>query len=952
MKGYLTVCAGESIQHCELNPATPTRIGSAAGNELRLENPQIAPNFCQLKWETGAGTWVLSPLHPSAGERIRVNGMRLDGNHYLTNGDVIELPDVFLRFERDPEKPILNGAPVEEIPLRGHKQLTFGRSTGGAEEATKVVLDGADPSISRQHALLEQEVDGNYTLHDKSQDGTRLNGQLFQSRRLIIGDRFAIGGYTFEFTGYSIRRVARESGGKVEARHLSVALKSGKTILNDVSLDIDQCSFVGVLGGSGQGKSTLVNALCGINPATSGSVYLNGVRLDSPREMAAAGIGYVPQDDIVHVEITVEQALHYSGRLRLPAETPDHAIKSLVDETIERLGLTEHRAKRISQLSGGQRKRVSIATELLAKPSVLFLDEPSSGLDPATEVALMTLLRRLAAKDCTVICTTHVLGRAHLFDKVTFVHGGHVIFHGAPAWALEYFKVETLDEVYQKLAESGKTGLEWRGEFEACAGIVAPPDFGNLSAAKPAAKAKKVAQGGGYLRSLWVLLRRQWSILCADPLNLVFMVGQPLMIALMIGWVADDAVLRTFLCVVATLWFGCSNGAQQIVKELPVFRRERLCGLGINCYLQSKYLFLGAQTMAQALLMYLVMLTVAGFVHPMDVDVADFRARMADRLLPPAAAAQNADAQADELFEIVTADSPQPSNTAPEAAAATPEVDSVTLKMEEEARRANSWTVGIVTRVALFFEVTHNILDGTEQPANDQRESGMVGPLKLTSIFVNTIGLKLVALLATAGIGVAIGLAISALVQNGIQAVLWVPLVLIPQILFGGYVVTRPEMTPSVRFASSMIPSHASQRIMDVSNLFGQTTPRMTNRTKYPVFLTPGGDKETIEWNLGGEKTSERYDKVSEHNVSWQNLLVFTGHPGEHRHEFRMIQTSSKNIKVFEDSTERRDDVRYPMGIIFRYLRPAWEALGVLVLWAVGCYGVTFVGLLRKQTGK
>ncbi len=945
MKGHITVCAADSIRHFALGETT-IYIGSANTCDLQCAHPNIQATHCLIEWDARSATWLLKPTNPAAAEHTRINGVKALAPAYLQSGDIIELPDHFIRFQRVPEPPRFREATTHEIKLAGLSRLIFGRATQGDADPDKVALDAADTSISRQHVVLEKDDAQHWLANDESQTGTLLNGQHFKRQRLTVGDRFAVGAYHFEFTGYSIRRVERMSGGKVEARHLTVQVKSGKKILTDVSLDIERCSFVGILGGSGQGKSTLLTALCGINPATEGHVYLNGHPLTNPKDLAEAGIGYVPQDDIVHVEITVEQALQYSARLRLPAETPSAAIDTLVDETIERLGLTEHRHKRIVQLSGGQRKRVSIATELLAKPSVLFLDEPSSGLDPATEFQLMSLLRRLAAKDCTVVCTTHVLARAYLFDQITFVHGGRVVFHGEPARANAYFDVENLDDVYLKLADPSKDAIAWHQQFEeAYKGNAITPDFGHLSAeGLNRGNGKPRQPGSGYLISLMVLLKRQWSILRADRLNLVFLLAQPLLIAALVGWVADDAVLRTFLCVVATLWFGCSNGAQQIVRELPIFRRERVCGLGMHGYIQSKYLFLGTVTAFQALLIYLVTLTVAGFVHPMSLDHEAFRQTMAERLHPPVVSESSGSSGQSE-FDVVTFDTASSDAT---ASPATDPSDDLASSMALESKRAQSFRVSLVTRLATFFEIAHNVLEGTTPPAESGHQSGLSSALSFSQVFATTIGLKVLALIATALVGVAIGLAISALVQNSTQAVLWVPLVLIPQILFGGFVVTRPEMAPSVRLVSLAIPSHAAQRIMDVANLFGQTTPRMSNRTKYAVFLTPGGDQETIEWVVGDEQVSEKYDIVSDHNNSWQNLLIFAGHAGEHRHVYRI----AKGKRTYDDSVEQRDDVRYPMGVVYVNLGPMSYGISVLGGWLAACYLATWIGLMAKQRGR
>ena len=977
MNGQISVCVfGAPAVHYVLKEAA-LRIGSAPDCDLSLGGAHLLPEHARLTWEQRTATWVLTPFSPVAARTIRVNGITVASKAALQHGDIIELPDVFIRLQRVPDTPRHATKDLNEVKLHRLKRLMIGRADGQETDPEKLALDAADLSISREHVLLEKDATGDWVAVDKSQAGTPLNDQFFRERKLQVGDLLKIGSYSFEFTGYSLRRVPRQSGARIEARGISVTLKSGRRILNDVSLDIERCTFVGIVGGSGQGKSTLLNALCGINPATEGKVYINDMPLDDPRQMASAGIGFVPQDDIVHCEITVEQALHFSARLRLPPETPARAISSLVDETIARLDLTDHRFKTIAQLSGGQRKRVSIATELLSKPSVLFLDEPSSGLDPATEFSLMSLLNSLA-KTCTIVCTTHVLENAQLFDKLLFVQDGHVVcdvdterpetrgpeaafvtdsasltgtrsstayrLRPAAEMAMAHFQATNLLKIYQMLAmplqEGGKSGKEWREQFEKQRGTFSRPDFGSQNTEVPMDDSKK-RRGGGYMRSLLVQLTRQWAILRSDKLNLVFIAAQPMLIALLIGWVAKDAVLRSFLCVVATLWFGCSNGAQQIVRELPVFRRERVCGLGMNCYVHSKLLFLGALTTVQALLLLLITLATAYVFHPPEFDREVFREKMAAVIFP--APPPTKESRPDEVFSAV-AEGEKPA----EPAALEPGAGSVEATVASEEAKRSAWQVSLLTATASFFGIADNLMDGTEPVTPESRDNGLTAPMGIVRILFGALVLRFAALFAAAIVGIAIGLTISALVRNSTQAVLWVPLVLIPQILFGGFVVTRPEMTASVRSASVFIPSFCAQRLMDVAHVFGQAVPRMSNRTRYPVFLTPGGDQETIEWETVEGHVSEDYDKVSAHNKSWQNLIVFPALAGQHSNRYSII----RGVKKYDESVEARDDVRYPMGIIYHNLSPAASSVGVLLLWITLCYIATWFGLRGKQKGK
>jgi ABC-type multidrug transport system ATPase subunit len=868
-------------------------------------------------------------LTPAATHGVRWRGAPLARQTVLNDGDLVEISGAYIWFRRLPAPPVFRNEPCSEIPLKGVERLAFGRSLDGAGAGEDfVLLDPDDRVISHRHVSIVKK-DGDYFATDESPTGTFLNGQRFETQRLTVGDRFQVGSYSLEFTGISLRRTQPRIGGRVEARDLAFRV-GDRTIIHDITLSIEQCSFSGILGGSGQGKSTLLNALCGINPATSGSVMIEGrsIGLDSQ----SLGIGFVPQDDIVHPELRVEDAVVFSARLRLDPRVPARPLRLLVEETIRRLGLEEHRDKRISQLSGGQRKRVSIATELLDKPSVLFLDEPSSGLDPATEFSLMRILRGLAAQDCTVICTTHVLGRAYLFDKIIFIHGGRVIFDGPPDLSYGYFQVESLDQVYIRLAEETKSGDEWAEEFETT-GPARPPvahsqpalDLSSFGDIPPAVRKRP-----GFLHSLVTLLHRQWKILGADRLNLVFLIAQPLLIAMLVGWVAEDLVLRMFLCVVATLWFGCSNGAQQIVKELPIFRRERVCGLGLHSYLVSKYIFLGGITLLQALALLFVVQTTSHIVRPAKMSIADLHAEFRTITTPPAKVVPGSGEEED--FEAVEIGSPKTVAAAPAAAKAPARKKAFVFP------RPDLWGSAFA---AWFFELRWNLRDAVES-----------GGRSLPGILFVTVSLRVIALAATALVGVAIGLAVSGLVQNTAQAVMWVPLLLIPQILFGGVVLSLPELSAGARAVCQIIPSFSCQRLMDVSIIYGQAVPLLSNRTKIPLFLTPG-EKETIRWKLSGKEYSEAYDELSPANTSWQNLVVFPHAVGRHTHEFSEVLTSEGSTKrIYNETTESRDDVRYSKGRVFLNPAPILASTAVAGFWLVLCYAATSAALVARQKGK
>ena len=216
-------------------------------------------------------------------------------------------------------------------------------------------------------------------------------------------------------------------------------------------LSIQPNEFVGLLGPSGAGKSTLMDSLNGMRPASSGQVLVNNLDLYQHLESLKQSIGYVPQDDIIHRELTVYSTLYYVARLRLSRDISTKEINQIVGEVMDVTGLSERRDVPISQLSGGQRKRVSIAVELITKPSVIFLDEPTSGLDPATEEKVMKLFRQIAESGRTVILTTHAMENVKLFDKLVLLMRGKLVFYGKPDEALAHVGAESFKELYDKL---------------------------------------------------------------------------------------------------------------------------------------------------------------------------------------------------------------------------------------------------------------------------------------------------------------------------------------------------------------------------------------------------------------------------------------------------------------------------------------------------------------------
>ena len=276
----------------------------------------------------------------------------------------------------------------------------------------------------------------------------------------------------------------KREGLRVEAYHLNKWVRKDLNLLQDISLVFQPREFIVVVGQSGGGKSTLVDAIAGYRPATHGRVFVNGIDVYQNFDAVRNDIGYVPQRDIIHMELTVYQALDFAAQLRMPKDTSKAERDKRIMEVLSDLDLTHRKDVQISGLSGGQQKRVSIGVELLTRPGLFFLDEPTSGLDPGTETAFMHLMRRLADQGRTIIMVTHATKNVMLADKVVFLaRGGYVAWFGPPDEALTYFdqyrseqdrrvRAMEFDQIYAILDDPAKgKGKDWGDRYMAKQGL-------------------------------------------------------------------------------------------------------------------------------------------------------------------------------------------------------------------------------------------------------------------------------------------------------------------------------------------------------------------------------------------------------------------------------------------------------------------------------------------------
>ena len=338
--------------------------------------------------------------------------------------------------------------------------LTFGNKNDliiGRDETSDIQLDGLQ--ISNKHARISK-TSGGISIEDLgSTNGVYINGKRITKQAISPNDSVLIGTFLIKTDANSnIGVFDTRSKTRIDSVNITKDVKNRAgggmiRLLDDVSLTIQPNEFVGMLGPSGAGKSTLMDAMNGMRPASGGSIRINNLDLYEHLDSLKQSIGYVPQDDIIHRELTVYRTLYYVAKLRLSRDVSTKEIKQIIDEVLDVTGLSERRDVPINQLSGGQRKRVSIAVELITKPSIIFLDEPTSGLDPATEEKIMKLFRQIAESGRTVILTTHAMENVKLFDKIIVLMRGKLAFYGAPDEALKHLNADSFKELYDKLEE-------------------------------------------------------------------------------------------------------------------------------------------------------------------------------------------------------------------------------------------------------------------------------------------------------------------------------------------------------------------------------------------------------------------------------------------------------------------------------------------------------------------
>lgn len=625
--------AGESSQTYSLTRPVIT-VGRGQDNDIVIPSPIVSSQHARLDRMNGG--YVLEML-PQAKNPVLVEGRPLEGGHVLHHGDILRIggqdPGVMVTITYQAPAEAVS-EPAQDINFAEKNLIQIGR-----EPSNDVVL--ASPTVSRFHAQVEKVGQRFRVVDLRSSNGTFVNGERIEKETwLKPNDTIRIGQSRFVVGADQLAQFDDSGGLRVEAIHLNKWVRKDLNILQDISVVFKPREFVVVVGQSGGGKSTLLDAIAGYRPATHGNVYVNDTDIYQHFDAIRNDIGYVPQKDIIHMELTVYQALDYAAQLRMPADTTAEERHTRVMEVLDDLDLAHRKDVQISGLSGGQQKRVSIGVELLTKPGLFFLDEPTSGLDPGTETALMQLMRRLADQGRTIVLITHATKNVMLGDKVIFLaRGGYLAWFGPPEEALEYFDQfrpernrragnMEFDEIYAILDDSSKgSPEEWAKRYREHAAFkkyIVDPLGGKMTGATVPAKEPQQAsrkverpvtrQVSGF-RQFLILSARNIKILTRDRFGLALMLATAPIVSLLdvllsalLGrnpmdfttGIFANVMITLFLLTVYGVMVGGISQMREIVKEAEVYKRERLVNLKILPYVMSKVWVAGLLALYQA----------------------------------------------------------------------------------------------------------------------------------------------------------------------------------------------------------------------------------------------------------------------------------------------------------------------------------------------------------------
>lgn len=448
----LKISDGELFNFFDSEEKKEFTVGSKRTCDVVVKGFFVAPE--QLRFIQKNNVWYVEDLTPegyksevlTGGKRFKRPVVRFDS-------------DIVIRKTGEKRGDTVKISSVKKITRkRGGSNFDLAQKTltvVGRDPSCDIVVD--NPMVSEKHFRIVYDGSDYYIEDLRSIGGTFVNNRKIRRARLGDYDRISIPSAAYTFYERKLLYSTSPAGIQIDAVGVTKDVADRKShgkvrLVNAVSFRIEPGAFVAIVGGSGTGKSTLLDCLNGLRPATDGGIYYDtNAYYDNIRSYKNV-IGYVPQKDIMHDDLTVETALRYTAMLRMRSKMPGEEIRARVKEAIADVKLSGRENLKISALSGGQRKRVSIAMELLSDPKVIFLDEPTSGLSPDLDLEMMDLLKELAGKGRTIVVITHAMENLDKCDRIAFLgKGGRLCFYGEHKDVFRYFNRKSYSRIFAAL---------------------------------------------------------------------------------------------------------------------------------------------------------------------------------------------------------------------------------------------------------------------------------------------------------------------------------------------------------------------------------------------------------------------------------------------------------------------------------------------------------------------
>ncbi|MBJ8347458.1 FHA domain-containing protein [Antrihabitans sp. YC2-6] len=631
----------------------PVTIGRAPDVGLFVDNPLVSRVHAVLSWQGG---WMLTDRGSTNGVFVDMQRIgqpiRVDRPLQVRLGDPATGALLMLipHPANAPRRPDPGPSREQSINMTVHASTASlppvrqrssearvsmptgvppGGLTIGRTSENSIVVN--DVLASRRHARLVPSREGLVIEDVGSVNGTFVNGARTQRSVLREGDIVTVGNVDFVVAEGTLRQRQRgtaEIG--LNLHGLGFTVEGNKQLLVDVSMAAAPGSLTAMIGPSGAGKSTLAKIIAGVNRPSMGVVNFEGRNLHAEYEVVRSRIGMVPQDDVLHRQLTVRQALRYAAELRLPPDTTADDRARVIDGVLAELSLTEHADTRVDRLSGGQRKRASVALELLTSPSLLILDEPTSGLDPALDRQVMVMLRQLADAGRVVLVVTHSLTHLDMCDQVLLLApGGKTAYCGHPKGVGSALGSADWAEIFTKVT------LDPDGVFAAyrarhpLAGPPPAPRYGPPGQPAHTSTSKQIS----------TVARRQVRLILADRGYLIFLVVMPFLLgvlSLVVPGKAGFAPITDFppcplqpdpsvatpercdaaseaqqllvLVVLGACFMGSSLSVRDLIGERPIYQREKAVGLLPSAYLFAKIVVFCAAAILQSIVLVAIVL--------------------------------------------------------------------------------------------------------------------------------------------------------------------------------------------------------------------------------------------------------------------------------------------------------------------------------------------------------